>query len=147
MMRKTALSAAATAALVVSATASGAGQTVVHTFDGSFDDAAFAVENAIIGEGLVIDFVSHVGEMLSRTAADVGSDVELFGEADIFVFCSAALSRKVMEADPMNIAHCPYGVFVAERGGEVLIGHRTYPEGPMQEVQALLDKIVREAME
>jgi hypothetical protein len=51
-----------------------------------------------------------------------------------------------MEADPMNIAHCPYGIFVAERDGEVIVGHRTYPEGPMQEVEALLDDIVREAV-
>jgi hypothetical protein len=46
----------------------------------------------------------------------------------------------------MNIAHCPYGIFVAERDGAVIVGHRTYPEGPMQEVEALLDDIVREAV-
>lgn len=55
-------------------------------FEGSFDDAAFAVESAIIGKGLVIDYVSHTGEMLNRTGADVGSEVALFEEADIFVF-------------------------------------------------------------
>lgn len=120
---------------------------VVHSFDGSFDDATFAVESAIVGRGLVIDYVSHTGEMLNRTAEDVGSDVKLFEAADIFVFCSASLSRKVMEADPMNIAHCPYGIFVADRDGEVMIGHRTYPEGPMKEVEALLGDIVQEAME
>ena len=120
---------------------------VIHPFDGSFGDAAFAVESAIIGRGLVIDYVSHTGEMLNRTAADVGSDKKLFEEADIFLFCSAQLSRKVMEADPMNIAQCPYGIFVAEREGAVSIGYRTYPEGPMQEVQALLEEIVQEALE
>jgi uncharacterized protein (DUF302 family) len=119
---------------------------VVYPFEGSFEDATFGVENAIIGKGLVIDYVSHTGEMLARTAADVGSEVELFGAADVFLFCSAKLSRKVMEADPMNIAHCPYGIFVAERAGEVMIGYRTYPAGPMQEVQALLDEIAREAV-
>ena len=45
-----------------------------YTFDGAFDDATFAVESAIIGQGLVIDYVSHVGEMLNRTGADVGSE-------------------------------------------------------------------------
>jgi hypothetical protein len=86
-----------------------------------------------------------VGEMLARTAADVGSDVEIFSQADVYQFCSAVLSRKVMEADPMNVVYCPYGIFVAERAGEVTIGYRTFPEGPMQEVQLLLDEIVREA--
>jgi uncharacterized protein (DUF302 family) len=117
-----------------------------YPYDGTFEDAAFSVESAIIGKGLVIDYVSHVGEMLSRTGGDVGSNVELFNEADIFVFCSAVVSRKVMEADPMNIAHCPYGIFVADRGGEILVGYRHYPEGPMQEVQALLDEIVNDAL-
>jgi uncharacterized protein (DUF302 family) len=118
----------------------------VYDYDGSFDDATFSVESAIVGKGLVIDYVSHTGEMLNRTAGDVGSDVKLFEAADIFVFCSAVLSRKVMEADPMNIAHCPYGIFVAEREGKVMIGYRNYPAGAMQEVQALLDEIATEAV-
>ncbi|NNK79421.1 MAG: DUF302 domain-containing protein [Litoreibacter sp.] len=123
-----------------------ADDTTVYEFDGSFDDAAFGVESAIIDRGLVIDYVSHTGEMLNRTGSDVGSDAKLFEAADIFIFCSAVLSRKVMEADPMNIAFCPYGIFVADRGGEVMVGYRNYPDGPMQEVQALLDEIVREAV-
>jgi uncharacterized protein (DUF302 family) len=85
--------------------------------------------------------------MLNRTREDVGSDVKLFEAADIFVFCSATLSREVMEENPMNIAHCPYGVFVAEREGEVMVGYRTYPEGEMQKVQALLDEIAQDALE
>ncbi|PUB18928.1 DUF302 domain-containing protein [Yoonia sediminilitoris] len=118
-----------------------------YPFDGSFDDATFAVENAIIGKGLVIDYVSHTGEMLNRTGADVGSDVEIFAAADIFLFCSAQLSREVMEADHMNIAYCPYGIFVADRDGAVMVGYRNYPDGAMQKVQALLDEIVQEAIQ
>jgi len=136
---------AAASLSIISTTAFGEGSTV-YPFDGSFDDATFSVESAIIGKGLVIDYVSHTGEMLNRTAADVGSDVELFAAADIFVFCSASLSREVMEADPMNIAFCPYGVFVAERDGAVMIGYRNYPEGEMQKVQNLLDEIVQDAL-
>ncbi len=118
-----------------------------YPFEGSFEDATFAVESAIVGQGLVIDYVSHTGDMLNRTGADVGSDVQLFTAADIFLFCSATLSRKVMEADPANIAHCPYGIFVTDKDGAVEIGYRHYPDGPMQEVQALLDTIVQEAIE
>ena len=118
---------------------------ITYDFEGSFDDGTFAVESAIIDRGLVIDFVSHVGEMLNRTGEDVGSEVEIFSNADIFLFCSAAVSRRVMEADPMNIVHCPYSIFVAEMGDEVIIGHRAYPDGPMQEVEALLDAIIIEA--
>ena len=118
---------------------------ITYPFDGSFEDASLAIENAIIDRGLVIDYTSHVGDMLNRTGADVGSDVAIFDNAQIFLFCSAAVSRRVMEADPMNIMHCPYGIFVADMGGEVMIGHRDYPDGPMQEVEALLDAIILEA--
>lgn len=117
-----------------------------YDFEGSFDDATFAVETAIVGQGLVVDYVSHTGEMLARTAADVGSDVELFDAADVFLFCSATLSRKVMEADRANIGFCPYGIFVTDVDGDVQVGYRNFPEGPMQEVQALLDGIVKEAV-
>ncbi len=128
------------------ATAANAESPITVPFDGSFEDATFAVESAIVGKGLVIDYVSHVGEMLNRTGGDVGSDAMIFKAADIFLFCSAVLSREVMEADPMNIAHCPYGIFVTDKDGKVSVGYRNYPDGPMQEVQSLLDDIVREAV-
>jgi uncharacterized protein (DUF302 family) len=120
-------------------------EVTTYPFDGSFDDAAFAVESAIIGKGLVIDYRSHVGEMLNRTGADVGSAVRVYDSADVFLFCSAVLSRQVMEADPLNIAYCPYALFVTDREGQVAVGYRNLPEGPMQDVQALLDDIAREA--
>lgn len=134
------------ALISLAVTQASAQEAVTYPFDGSFDDATFAVESAIIGKGLVIDYVSHAGEMLARTAADVGSDKTLFAAADIFLFCSAQLSREVMEADPMNIAHCPYGIFVADIDGAVLVGHRTYPDGEMQKVQSLLDEIIQDAV-
>lgn len=131
---------------IFAASAAAADEASIYPFDGSFEDATFSVESAIIGQGLVIDYVSHTGEMLNRTGEDVGSDVTLFTAADIFVFCSASISRQVMELDPMNIAHCPYGIFVAERDGEVMIGYRNYPEGEMQLVQDLLGAIVADAL-
>lgn len=130
----------------VSAGTASAQEVVTYPFDGSFEDATFSVENAIVGEGLVVDYVSHVGEMLNRTGEDVGSDVTIFDAADVFLFCSAVVSRKVMEVDPANIAHCPYGIFVTDRDGAVEVGYRTMPDGPMQEVQSLLDGIAKEAV-
>lgn len=133
------------AAVLISAGPAAADEVVSYDFDGSFEDAAFAVENAIVGQGLVIDYVSHVGEMLNRTGGDVGSSTKIFENADIFIFCSAVVSREVMETDPMNVVHCPYGIFVAEREGKVLIGHRDYPEGEMDAVENLLAGIVEDA--
>ena len=127
-------------------TAAYAGEPITVPFDGSFDDATFAVESAILDQGLVIDYVSRVGAMLARTGADVGSDRELFKDADVFIFCSAVVSREVMEADPLNLAYCPYGIFVAETDDGVMVGYRSYPDGEMQKVQNLLASIVEEAV-
>lgn len=138
------------ACAVVFSTAAAAQDMVTYSTTDSFDDVIFGLENAITDKGLLVDAVSHVGEMLERTRADVGSDVVLFRNADVISFCSAALSRKVMEADPMNIRFCPYDVFVAQTEADpdnVIIGYRTFPDGPMKEVEALLDEIVHSALD
>lgn len=142
---------AATAALSLGAGAAlaeshGSDIATVYDFEGDFGDATFAVENAIVGAGLVIDSVSHTGDMLARTGLDVGSEVTIFDGADIYSFCSAIVSREVMEANPMNVAFCPYNIFVTDREGQVQIGYRNYPEGEMQKVQSLLDGIVQDAI-
>lgn len=136
------------AALALSALSAHAEGVVTYTVDQSFDDVVFGLENAVTGQGLVIDSVSHTGDMLERTRGDVGSDVTIFTRADIFSFCSASLSRKVMEADPMNVQFCPYDIFVLQMPDspeQTVIGYRQFPEGPMKEVEALLDTITREA--
>ncbi len=136
-------------ALAFAASTATADGLVSYTTDQSFDDVIFGLENAILDRGLLVDNISHVGDMLARTRTDVGSDVTVFTQADVYSFCSAVLSRKVMEADPMNIRFCPYDIFVAEtpdRPGQVTIGYRAMPDGPMQEVQTLLDSIAKDAI-
>lgn len=138
--------AAALCALGTVALAEGA---VSYTTDESFEDVVFGLESAILDQGLVIDSKSHVGEMLARTGADVGSDKTVFLNAEVFSFCSARLSRKVMEADPMNLQFCPYGIFVMvlpDSPEQTVIGYRAMPDGAMKEVEALLDSITRTAI-
>ena len=136
-------------ALPVTAMADEHSVTAPATFDAemSFEDASFAVENAIIGAGLVIDSESHVGDMLARTKEDVGGSVDLFAGATVFNFCSADVSRKVMEADPMNLQFCPYGIFVAQAADSdtVTVGHQIYPAG-MEPVNDMLDAIIKDAL-
>lgn len=138
------------AALAFGATGALAADGVI-TYDTSdtFDDVVFGLENAILDAGLVVDAVSHVGDMLERTKGDVGSDVTIFGKADVFSFCSAQVSREVMEANPMNVVFCPYDIFVIvrpETPDTTTIGFRTFPEGEMKKVEALLDSIARKAV-
>ncbi|TYC66027.1 DUF302 domain-containing protein [Stappia sp. BW2] len=121
----------------------------------AFDDVRFDLENAIVNHGLVIDYVSHIGDMLDRTSEDVGGKKQIFVKAESMLFCSANLSRKVMEANAANIAYCPYSVFVFEtpdQPGTVTVGYRHLGEtgseasqAAIKEVNALLDAIAKEA--
>ena len=114
----------------------------------SFEDTTLALEDAIVGRGLVIDYTSHVGEMLERTRADMGSEVVLFTNASIYLFCSARTSRQAMEANWQNVAFCPYGINVLERPGEeVMIGYMQRDAEGMGPVNELLSGIVAEIAE
>lgn len=115
------------------------------TVEGSFEDVAFSVEQAITNEGLVIDLTSHVGDMLARTKEDVGGTKDIYAHADVFSFCSAKVSREVMEVDPANLQYCPYGIFVYEtvaEPGKIVVGHRIYPGDTMKPVNEMLTKLV-----
>ncbi|MCB1342820.1 MAG: DUF302 domain-containing protein [Pseudooceanicola sp.] len=122
-------------------------QAVIYRTDATYDDVVFELENAITDAGLVVDWVSHVGEMLERTRQDVGSDKVIYERADVYNFCSAVVSRNVMEADPMNIAFCPYGIFVAQLpgDGQTVVGYREMPGEAMKEAVDLLDGLARKA--
>jgi hypothetical protein len=123
---------------------------VTYEVDASFEDASLNVQDAIINRGLVVDYVARVGDMLNRTADDVGAEQKVYASADVHIFCSATLSRKMMEADVTNVGHCPYGIFVytlADHPETTYIGYRRMPAGVMSEVENLLDEIAREAAE
>jgi uncharacterized protein (DUF302 family) len=130
---------------------------VTYSKAGKFEDVRDDLKLAIEGRGLVIDYESFVNRMLERTGKDVGSSRRLYADAQAFVFCSAALSRKTMEADPANISLCPYTMVVYETAGKPGMVHVSYkrpwrPDGSavskaaLKEVEALLDGIAREAL-
>ena len=130
---------------------------VTHSKRAKFEDVRDDLKLAIEGKGLVIDYQSYVNRMLERTGKDVGSARKLYADAQAFVFCSAALSRKTMEADPANVAMCPYSIVVYETAGEpgkICVSYRRpwRPDGSaaskaaLAEVGKLLDGIAREAL-
>lgn len=120
-----------------------------YTTTSAFADVAADLEDAIINRGYVVDYHGLIGDMLKRTAVDVGSSVALYKDAEFFQFCSAVVSRTAMETDIENIAFCPYVLFVYEpeaAPGSVTVGFRRLPDGPgRDEVNILLDGIAREA--
>jgi len=130
---------------------------VVYSKRAKFEDVRDDLKLAIEAKGLVIDYQSFVNRMLERTGKDVGSARKLYADAQAFVFCSAALSRKTMEADPANASLCPYSMMVyatAREPERVFVSYRRpwRPDGSaaskaaLKEVEALLDGIAREAV-
>jgi len=122
---------------------------------GSFDDVKQMLVLAIENRGLVVNHESQVGEMLERTGRDIGASKRIYEKAELVEFCSASLSRQVMEADPRLLAFCPFGIGIYTLPGEAGTVHLVYRrprlEGDgkaaqtLQQVDQLLRDILQEA--
>jgi len=129
----------------------------VFTKSGSFEDVRDAVDMAITGRGLVVNNVSHVGDMLDRTGKELGATKQIFLKAEVLEFCSAVVSRNMMESDPDNIVFCPYAIsiyVVPEKPNEVRVAYRKpqiagphEPQKALKAVDELLSGIVKEALQ
>jgi uncharacterized protein (DUF302 family) len=144
--------------LIVASTAAATdpGPLVTYSKQGTFEDVRDDLKMAIEGKGLVIDYQSYLNRMLERTGKDVGSAQPIYADAQAFVFCSASLSRRTMEADPANAAMCPYAIVVyatAKEPGKVHVSYRRpwRPDGSaaskaaLKDVEKLIDSIARQA--
>src|SRR5512134_860619 len=125
---------------------------VSYSKKAKFEDVRDDLKLAIEAKGLVVDYQSFVNRMLERTGKDVGSARKLYVDAQAFVFCSAALSRKTMEADPANMSMCPYSIAVyvtAREPDRVVVSYRRpwradgspTSKAALKEVENLLDGI------
>lgn len=97
---------------------------------GKFADVKDDLVAAIEQRGLVINFVAHVGDMLERTGRDLGKTKRVYDQAEVIEFCSATISRAMMEADPQNLVYCPYTIAVYTlpgKPGVVYLAHRKLP--------------------
>lgn len=119
---------------------------VAYAKSGQFDAVKEDLVLAIQGQGLVIDHTSHIGAMLDRTGKDLGAGRRVYLKAEALQFCSASVSRRTMEADPLNIAYCPYVIALYARPEEPntvrVVYRRTLPV-----VDELLERIVKEALD
>ncbi len=118
---------------------------------GSFDDIKDNLVAAIEGKGLVVNATSHISDMLERTGRDLGTTRKVYERAEVLEFCSASLSRKAMEADPQQIAFCPYTIAIytlPDIKGKVFLVYRHPPVARpgLAQVDQLLESIVKEAV-
>jgi uncharacterized protein (DUF302 family) len=128
----------------------------LYTATSDFDTVKEDLNIAITGRGFVVDHVSHISTMLDRTGKDLGTTKPVYGHAESLQFCSATVSRRMMEADPANIVFCPYIIvlYTLPRDPKtVYVGYRRpLPVGTeaskasLKAVEELLDEIVKEAL-
>jgi len=89
-----------------------AADVVVRATKGEFGDVKERVLHAIENRGLVLNYTARIGAMLERTGKDMGAASRIYGDAELLEFCSAQVSRDMMEADPRNIVFCPYSIAI-----------------------------------
>jgi uncharacterized protein (DUF302 family) len=135
-----ALAVAACAALYGTAQAASA-DVVVRQTKGEFQEVKERVLLAIENRGLVLNYTARIGAMLERTGKDMGAARRIYGDAEMLEFCSARLSRDMMEADPRNIVFCPYSIAIytlPKEKNTVYIAYRRPGEtGSEQSVKSL----------
>jgi uncharacterized protein (DUF302 family) len=124
-----------------------AGEAVLTPVQGRFEEVRDALVFAIEGKGLVINYTGHIGAMLDRTGKDIGATRRIYEQAESLEFCSAKVSRQMMEADPANIVNCPFVISVYAlpgKPGTVFLAYRK-PMAGLKAVEALLRELVAEA--
>jgi uncharacterized protein (DUF302 family) len=129
----------------------------LRSIQGEFADIKARVVMALENRGLVLNYTARVGAMLERTGRDLGRDRRIYDKAEVLEFCSAALSRETMEADPRNIAYCPYSIAVytlPQAPGTVYLAYRTVAAAAddrsvraLRAIDELLAGVVSEALQ
>jgi len=129
----------------------------LYTVEGKFEDVRMDIEMAITDRGMVINNVSHIGDMLARTGKDLGAGKQIFHKAEALEFCSSTVSRSMMESDPHNIIFCPYIIAIytlpTESNRVYVAFRRPLPVGSAESrqslvaVEQLLEAIIADAIQ
>jgi uncharacterized protein (DUF302 family) len=128
---------------------------VLFKAQGTFQDVRDSLESAIEGKGLVINHTNKIAEMLERTGKDLGATRQVYVNGEQFEFCSATISRRMMEADPHAITMCPYivSVYTIPNDKNVYIAYRkpATTKNPalkkaLADVEKLLNEIIQDAL-
>lgn len=129
---------------------------VIYAHKGEFSEIKEYLVDTITNRGIVINNTSHIGSMLDRTGGDVGASKQVYLHAEAVEFCSAIVSRKMMEADAKNIIFCPYiiAIYVLPQQPDTVYLSYRRPYGPtdaqsqktLLAVEDLLDSIIKETI-
>jgi uncharacterized protein (DUF302 family) len=122
---------------------------------GDFQYVRDSVQSSIEGKGLKINHTNLIAGMLERTGKDLGATKQILTNGEQFEFCSATISRAMMEADPHAITMCPYIVSVYTIPGDanVYVAYRKpittgnpALKKALDNVEKLLTEIIQDAL-
>ena len=114
----------------------------------SFTDTRDAIVTAIENRGIVINYTARIADMLERTGADIGATKKIFDQAETIEFCSAVLSRKMMESSPHYIVLCPFTISIYTLPGDTRgtwVAYRKPQGRAARMVEGLLREVAAEA--
>ncbi len=129
---------------------------VIRTVTGEYEQVWEDLQTALNDRGLMVSSVSHIGKMLVRTGTSFEGAKKIFAQARGLVFCSAVLSRTMMETNPHFIAFCPYQIMVYSLPGQegtVYLSYRRLlwnngrNQEPLKKIEQLLNDLVSEVIE
>jgi len=129
---------------------------VIYSIHADYDDVWKSLEMALNERGLTVSSVSHVGEMLDRTGRALGRTKKIFDKANVMEFCSAVISRDMLERNPHFLAFCPYQIMVytlPEDEKKVYLSYRRLiwkddsGREVLDSVENLLDSVIRDVIE
>ncbi len=129
--------------------------TALFKTQGTFQDVRDLVAIAIEGKGLKITHSNHIADMLQRTGKDLGATKQVYEFGEQMEFCSATVSRVMMEADPHAMVLCPYSISVYKMPNDkyIYVAFRKPPSSKnpalkkaLAEVEKLLTDIVKDAI-
>jgi uncharacterized protein (DUF302 family) len=115
---------------VTSGLAADTASVVTYQKKGVFADVRQDVADGIVAQGFVVDYTARIGDMLARTAKDVGAAKTVYASAETLQFCPAKLSRDLFEANPADIAFCPHVIAVYELDSKPGVIHVAYRKMP-----------------
>jgi uncharacterized protein (DUF302 family) len=126
----------------------------VYESSGDFDTVMAAAKLAIQERGMFVNNIMHLSAMLERTGKDLGFNRKIYAKAESIEFCSAVLSRKMMEEDPGQIVNCPFTIAVYTlpgKPGKTYVAHRVIPaevvanSPAMAEIAKMLKEVAQSA--
>lgn len=120
---------------------------VVHALQAAaFDDVHLALSDAIAEQGVAHPSESDFGDLLARTAPDLGHRADLYLQARQLSFCSTPVAAQLATESPHKLLYCPLAIAVyrlpAEPGTVFLSYRRNAPSAGGKAAEALLERII-----